>query len=478
MNRKVKVGVSAIASVVFAASPLVAQIWKGTSSNDWSDPSNWIGPVPGAISGTTNGDTATFNQSAANSPTTIDVGRNLQGIVFDTASVSPTTIGTTIGNSLLLTAGGSISSTSTVTNLESINAPLELEGSYAFTSSASNSTAPLNFGGGITPGPTGGAVVLTLSGTNSGLNTISGAIADNGSNTIGVAMNGPGLWILGGANTYTGGNSISAGTLRLTNGSALGNGPLFMSGGTLDTNGFDASVAGLAGSGTIGNVSAAGTSKLALNGAATTTFSGNIQNTTGTISLTKGGSGTQVLTGTNTYSGTTTINAGVLQFGGVASIGGSGASVTVNSAGAVAFTPGTTNATFLSRLNASSTGTLALTGADAVTNIDFTSVPLSALSNLSVGAVGPVTYNGILTPASGQYRLGGGGGTLTYSPQITAGQVQIGSAGAGGSNRDSHLPNSHEHLLGRHVHRQWHHAPWGYAAGQLIRPDGPRLEYR
>jgi streptogramin lyase len=102
--------------------------WTGVSSTSWSDSGNWSGPVPGAIIDTTNTDTAIFDRNSPNSPLTVDAGRNIQNITFDTASVNSLTIGTVGSPSLLLTAGGTIQTTSTVVNAETINAPLVLEG--------------------------------------------------------------------------------------------------------------------------------------------------------------------------------------------------------------------------------------------------------------------------------------------------------------------------------------------------------------
>ena len=92
--------------------------------------------MPGATTGTTNTDTATFSQNATNSPLVIDAGRNIQNITFDTASVNSLTVRRGRGPSLLLTAGGTIQTTSTVVNAQTVNAPLVLEGNYTFTSSA------------------------------------------------------------------------------------------------------------------------------------------------------------------------------------------------------------------------------------------------------------------------------------------------------------------------------------------------------
>jgi autotransporter-associated beta strand protein len=216
--------------------------WVGTSSTNWSDSGNWTGAVPGATTGTTNTDTATFNQSAPNSPLIIDAGRNVQNIVFDTASVNSLVVGTVSGNALLLTGGGRIQITSTVINPQTVNAPLVLEGNYTFSSGAGNSSATLSFGGGIASGATSGVTTLTLSGSNTGANTISGALSDNGAGQLAVIKSWGGSWTLSGANTYSGNTTLTAGTLQLAGGSTnnIPNSPLITiaGGATLDVTGL------------------------------------------------------------------------------------------------------------------------------------------------------------------------------------------------------------------------------------------------
>ena len=191
-------------------------VWTGTADTTWANSGNWSGNVPGSTTGTTNTDTALFNQAATNSPTTIDAGRNVMNITFDTSAVSSMTIGTTTGPALILTSGGSIQATSTVTNPQTINAPLTLEGSYTFTSDSTTSSASLTFGGGIAPDPANsGLTTLTLNGANTGANTIAGVLRDNGSAKLAVSTSDGGTWRLPGPKTFTGGIGVSGGTLRL-----------------------------------------------------------------------------------------------------------------------------------------------------------------------------------------------------------------------------------------------------------------------
>ncbi len=200
-----------------AAAAPSGSVWTGLSDTTWANPGNWTGAVPGSTTGTTNTDTALFNQAATNSPTTIDAGRNVMNITFDTAAVSSMTIGTTTGPALLLSSGGTIQTTAAVANPQTVNAPIVLEGNYTFTSGATSTSATLSFGGGITPAATSGVTTLTLNGANTGANTISGVLADNGAGQLAVAVGGTSRWVYSGAtSTYSGGTSIASGaTLQL-----------------------------------------------------------------------------------------------------------------------------------------------------------------------------------------------------------------------------------------------------------------------
>jgi fibronectin-binding autotransporter adhesin len=80
---------------------------------------------------------------------------------------------------------------------------------------------------------------LTLTGNNTGANTISGILANSASTTLGVTKSGAGTWVLAAANTYTGATTVTTGTLLVSNtsGSGLGSGNATVNGGTLGGSG-------------------------------------------------------------------------------------------------------------------------------------------------------------------------------------------------------------------------------------------------
>ncbi len=127
-----------------------------------------------------------------------------------------------------------------------------------------------------------------------------------------------GTLILAGANSYTGGTRIRAGTLQVVNDGNLGaaSGAITFEAGTLGTGGSFASgrAVNLVGTGT---VDTAGSTTLTLNGAVS-----------GAGGLVKAGGGTLVLTGANSYAGGTRFTGGVTQVASDANLGAAAGGLT------------------------------------------------------------------------------------------------------------------------------------------------------
>ena len=128
-----------------------------------------------------------------------------------------------------------------------------------------------------------------------------------------------GTLTLGGANTYQGGTLVDPANalLRMGATNALPYGPgqgnvSVSSPGVLDLASFSTNVNGLTGNGTVDNLTAGNATLTVGNNNATSTFSGLIQNTAGSLALHKTGTGMLTLTGSNPYAGGTTMNAGTL----------------------------------------------------------------------------------------------------------------------------------------------------------------------
>src|SRR5262249_54472100 len=128
---------------------------------------------------------------------------------------------------------------------------------------------------------------------------------------------GPNTWVLGGKNTYSGTTAIHSGTLQLSVNNALPTGTALIldkaNGAVFDLNGNTQTIASLADGIDSGGVSSVtlGSSTLMINGSATTSDSGVISGSSG--SLTWSGSGNQTLAGANIYTGTTSVSSGTLQ---------------------------------------------------------------------------------------------------------------------------------------------------------------------
>jgi autotransporter-associated beta strand protein len=281
---------------------------------------------------------------------------------------------------------------------------------------------------GATINPTGS---ITAQGSAVGSNIISAVI---GANVTNITQNSASCrLILSGANTYSGDTTVTAGTLQLgaagviPDGSGKGNVSVT---GTLDLNTYSETINGLSGAGTVDTV-AGGTPTLTVGGNdQTSTFSGVIKNTAGTVALTKLGSGTLTLNGANLYSGTTTISAGTLALGASGFIPSSAtinvlASATLD-VSAVSFTLGGSQTL---KGNGSIVGATTLNGAltpgASIGTLTFDTAP-------TLGGSIVAEINSAASPNADKVVVSSG--TLTYGGTLTV--TNIGGAPASGTTFD------------------------------------------
>ncbi|MFI5014047.1 MAG: autotransporter domain-containing protein [Hyphomicrobiales bacterium] len=255
---------------------------------------------------------------------------------------------------------------------------------------------------------------------------------------------GAGTLILTGTDSYTGGTTISAGTLQIGNGGTTGS--------------------------IIGNVVDNGT--LAFDHSDAVTFPGNVSGTGG---LTQLGTGVLTLSGTNSYSGATFVSAGTLQAGGAGAfpnasaftvMGGatldlSGFNETIGSLsgagkvtlGSATLTTGNdgTSTTFSGVISGSGgltkigAGTFFLTGASTYTGptainggiLDVTGSVVSTVSINNGGTLkGNGTVGGIIANSGSTVAPGNSIGTLNVSGNVAFGpgstyQAEVNAAGQG-----------------------------------------------
>ena len=305
---------------------------------------------------------------------------------------------------------------------------LTLTGTNTYAGGTTISAGTLQIGNGGTAGSIVGNVLdnSALAFDRSDNVTFGGVISGTGSLT----QLGAGTLTLTGANAYTGGTTISAGTLQIGNGGTTGS----IVGNVLDN------------------------SALAFDRSNNVTFGGVIS---GTGSLTQLGAGTLTLTGANTYTGGTTISAGTLQIGNGGTTGSVAGNVADN--GALAFDRRVC-VTFGGVISGSGSlaqlggGTLTLTGANTYTG--GTTISAGTLQIGGAGSLGGGSYAGAITDdgtlqysSSASQTLSGvisGAGALTKDTStstltltganaytggttISAGTLQIGTGGTTGS---------------------------------------------
>ena len=155
-----------------------------------------------------------------------------------------------------------------------------------------------------------------LDGSNTGVNTVNGVISNGANATISLVKEGGGTWRLAGANTFTGGVTVTRGILEVTGGSAIGNGANV----NLSNAGSEGSAVGSAqlrvlASETIGSLQGATGTSVEIAAGQTLTLASANQTYNGIISglggLTRtnndGSARVQALTNLNTYEGATQV---------------------------------------------------------------------------------------------------------------------------------------------------------------------------
>ncbi len=314
---------------------LTANLWDGGAGDGlWASSNNWDPNILPAA-----GSDILLDNTFVSTAQTINTGSNriVRSLLFDSPD------GYTINNNTItFNAGGvpgftGIAVTNTRGNAnETINSALALANNIGI---RQNSSGTLNLNGNIALG----AYTAAFDGAG-GTTTVTGVISGTGNVTKADA----GTVNLNAANTYSGGTTVSGGTLSTNNNAGFGTGAVTLGGGTLassnnstvnntialtgnaalsnittsgtltQTNGsFTLNLAGATQSGTV-NLSnnATGRTLTAQVDAGTSTISGVIANGgAGAGNLTKAGSGELVLSGNNTYTGTTTIGNGTLSLG-------------------------------------------------------------------------------------------------------------------------------------------------------------------
>ena len=466
--------------------------WNVDAAGNWSANGSWLSATqtPGSTT-IDNTDVATFSKTlTAARVVTVDNPRYIGGISFGNTSTFGYTLATGVLN---LNSGGVIQNLAANGNhTDTVSSAIKISGTSAataaITAGATSATSLLSIGAITGSATSGNTSTLTLNGTNTGSNTITGIVGDGaGTGNLALTKAGTGLWTLSGANTYTGVTTISGGILQFAKTASLyNNTPLSWtpanivvgSGGTVALN------VGGTGEFTTGNVTTLLTnlttinsnglqagSAIAFNTANASgglfTIADNIADSTGTgagsVGLKKLGANTLALSGTNTYSGATTIASGTLQFTKAAALynntpaSWTAANLTVASGAMAAFNVGGTNeftsgnvTTLLGNLTGSisSNGLLAgstlgldttnatggtFTVGSAITNSTGTGSGSLGLTKLGANILvltGANTYTGNTTINAGTLSLSGGNNRLPSAGTVIlagASTIDVGS---------------------------------------------------
>ena len=332
------------------------------TNTTWSVGANTTNSVASTLAGTTGlikGDSGTLALGASNSysgATAVNAGTltiadgNALGSTAQGTTVASgaqlrlvaTNSGFTVGSEALTISGQGVTTGGALRNAAGDNT---WQGNITLATNAtigaaSGTSLTLDVAAGNAISGSGYSLTFDGQGTNRVLDSISlGAGA--------ITKIGTGRTILAESNSYSGGTTLTLGTLTISNASALGSGALTVNGGTLDLGGNNLTAVNLGGTG--GTISL-GANTLTASMSSGGQFNGTI---TGSGGLVKTGASYLTLAGSNSYTGGTVVNQDILYVIGGGTLGDAAGAVTIS------------NAVLDLRNQQTRTGTITMIGQDA-----------------------------------------------------------------------------------------------------------------
>ncbi len=402
--------------------------WSGAGNRVWDTTAtnNWALIIGGGATTFINGDLSRFDDTASSGAVTIGAS----GVQPSSVQFVNETLDYTVAGPGGITAGALTKSGSARVTISSPN-------TYAGGTTLSSGTLALS-GVGTLGGPTAAVTItggtldlggtaqtlgaVTVAGESSIINGDLSAVSLTGNGTVGAAtvsarvrgsgsvvMNGAGSTLtLSGVNDYTGGTTITAGTLALAGSGTLGaaSSPVAIAGGVLDLGGstLERESISFTGAGTLQNGTLHNTNITATNTSGTAIVAAPI---TGSGSVSRSTSGAILaLTGANTYTGATNSNAGTLQVGNNTETGSISPASVINVANGATFA--------VSRSNA------------AVQGVDFGVI--TGLGGFTKAGSGVTTLN-VANTYVGTTNITGGTLEVTHPNALGTGPVNINGFG-------------------------------------------------